>query len=51
MEFFWDALLDALIDNVKHYIVIYEIDFDRNSLIIADPSCGIKKVSFDYFCS
>ena len=31
------CIAHVVIDNVKHYIVIYEIDFDRNSLIIA---CG-----------
>lgn len=33
----------------KHYIVIYKIDYKNKILIIADPSEGVKKISFDYF--
>ena len=45
------CIAHVVIDNVKHYIVIYEINFDKEFLIIADPSYGIKKISFDYFNS
>ena len=33
----------------KHFIVIYEIDFEKKKIIIADPAQGIKKISFNYF--
>lgn len=32
-----------------HFIVIYEINFKKNYLIIGDPADKIKRVSFDYF--
>lgn len=38
-------------NNLKHFIVVYEINFDKEYLIIADPSSRIKKVSFSYFNS
>ena len=33
----------------KHFIIIYEINFDRKYLIIGDPADKIKKISFDEF--
>ena len=33
----------------KHYVVIYEINFSKKYLVIADPGTKIKKVSFDDF--
>lgn len=36
-------------NNMKHYVVIYEVNFDRKYLVIADPGHGIKKISFDSF--
>ncbi len=45
------CIAHVVIDNIKHYIVIYEVNFDKKFLIIADPSIGIKKISFDYFNS
>ena len=35
--------------NYKHYIVIYEINFKRRYLKIADPASKIKKISFEKF--
>lgn len=33
----------------KHYVVIYEINYKKKELIIADPSNKIKKIKFDSF--
>lgn len=33
----------------KHYVVIYEIDYRKKQLVIADPSSKIKKIHFDLF--
>lgn len=33
----------------KHYVVIYQINYKKKELIIADPSSKIKKMSFDSF--
>lgn len=33
----------------KHYVVIYEINYKKKELIIADPSSKIKKIKFDMF--
>ena len=33
----------------NHYIVIYEIDFKRKYLIVADPANKLKKISFKEF--
>ena len=44
------CIVNVVIDGkYKHFIVIYEIDFTKKKLIIADPAYGIKKISFDYF--
>ena len=44
------CIAHVVIDNVyKHYIVIYDVLYNENKLLIADPANGIKKVSFDYF--
>lgn len=46
------CIAHVVIDNVyKHYVVIYEVLYDEKKLLIADPTNGIKKVSFDYFNS
>ena len=39
------------IDSYNHYVVIYEINFKKKSLIIGDPSKGITKMNFDEFLS
>ena len=33
----------------KHLVVIYKIDFKNKKIIIADPSCSIKKITFSEF--
>ena len=33
----------------KHYVVIYEINYKKKELIVADPSSKIKKIKFDFF--
>lgn len=33
----------------KHFVVIYKIDFKNKKIIIADPSCSIKKITFSEF--
>ena len=45
------CIAHVVIDNVKHYVVIYEINFLTGYIIIADPARGIKKISFDKFTS
>jgi len=40
----------TLINNsYRHYMVIYEINFKKKYLLIADPASNIKKISFDEF--
>lgn len=40
----------TLINNsYRHYMVIYEINFKRRELVIADPASKIKKISFEEF--
>lgn len=41
----------VVIDNIKHYVVIYEINFLKEYIIIADPARGIRKISFNDFIS
>ena len=36
-------------ESFNHYVVIYEIDNDKQELIIADPASRIKKMSFNDF--
>ena len=44
------CIANITIDNsYLHFVVIYEINFKNNYLIIGDPAEKIKKVSFDYF--
>lgn len=37
--------------SLKHFIVIYEVNYDKEYLIIADPSNKIRKISFSNFTS
>ena len=39
------------INGLKHYIVIYEINYSKNYLLIADPGRGIRRISFSEFNS
>lgn len=44
------CIAHVIIDNLyKHYIVIYNVNYDKKFLLIADPDKGIKKISFDDF--
>ena len=36
-------------DSYKHFVVIYEINYNKRYLVIGDPADKIKKISFDYF--
>lgn len=33
----------------KHYVVIYKVNLKRKTMLIADPSTGLKKLSFNEF--
>lgn len=33
----------------KHYVIIYQIDYKKKQLLIADPSDKIKRISFEKF--
>lgn len=40
----------TIIDNsYKHFLVIYEIDYKKKKVVIADPATKIKKISFSDF--
>lgn len=44
------AIAHVIIDNsYYHFIVVYEINYKKNYLIIADPATGVKKMSFSEF--
>lgn len=44
------AIAHTVIDNTyNHFVLIYEINFDKEYLIIADPADKIKKMSFKEF--
>ena len=44
------CIANVVIDNsIKHFIVIYEINFKSKYLIIGDPADKIKKISFEDF--
>ena len=44
------CIAHVIIDNIyKHYVVIYDINFDKKFLLIADPAKKIMKISFDDF--
>lgn len=46
------CIAHVIINNsIKHFIVIYEINYDKEILIVADPAYGIKKISFSEFSS
>lgn len=49
-EMILPCIANVIIDNTyNHYIVIYDIDYKRKKLIIADPACKIRTISFDEF--
>ena len=44
------AIAHTIIDKTyKHFIVIYEVDFKKQKIIISDPMIGIKKMEFNEF--
>ncbi len=44
------CIANVIIDNkYKHYVVIYEINFIKKYVLIADPSSKLKKISFEEF--
>ena len=44
------CIANVIIDNkYKHYVVIYEINFAKNYILVADPATKIKKLTFDQF--
>lgn len=44
------CIAHVIIDDMyKHYVVIYEINFAKQFLVIGDPDKGIKHISFDKF--
>ena len=44
------CIANVVIDGkYKHFVVIYKIDFKNKKIIIADPSCSIKKITFSEF--
>lgn len=44
------CIAHVIIDNTyKHYIVIYEINFNKEYVVIADPDKGIKKIPLNKF--
>lgn len=46
------CIANVIINNTyRHFVVIYKIDFDKRTLLIADPSNKIIKMSFDIFKS
>ena len=44
------CICHVVLDNsYKHFIVVYEVNFEKKYLVIADPAFCIKKISFDDF--
>lgn len=44
------CIANVIIDkSYKHFIVIYEINFEKKYLIIGDPADKVKKISFEQF--
>lgn len=43
------CIAHVTIDHYDHFIVIYEIDFAKNKMVIADPARQIIKISLDAF--
>jgi ATP-binding cassette, subfamily C, bacteriocin exporter len=39
----------VLNNTYKHYVVIYQIDFKNNKILIADPITKLKWITFEYF--
>lgn len=46
------CIANVIVNNsYKHFVVIYNINFDKKTIIVADPSNKIIKMSFDIFKS
>ena len=43
------CIAHVTINNYDHYIVIYEVNYKKKYLIIADPASKLKKITFEYF--
>ncbi len=44
------AIAHTIIDKTyKHFVVIYDVNFKKQKIIISDPMIGIKKMKFDEF--
>ena len=44
------AIAHTIIDKTyKHFVVIYDVDFKKQKIIISDPMIGIKKMKFNDF--
>lgn len=44
------CICHVVIDNsYKHFVVVYEINFEKGYLVVADPGLSIRKISFDDF--
>lgn len=50
-DIIFPCIAHVCIDGLKHYVVIYEIDYSKNYLLIADPGKGIRRISFSDFIS
>ncbi len=44
------CICHVVIDNsYKHFVVVYEVNFEKRYLVVADPGLSIRKISFDDF--
>lgn len=44
------CICHVVMDNsYKHFVVVYEVNFEKGYLVVADPALCIKKISFDDF--
>ena len=40
------VIAHVIINNLQHFVVIYDINFKSEKIVIMDPSYGMKKISF-----
>lgn len=50
-EISFPIITHILVNNMYHFVVIYEVNNKKNYLYIMDPSIGNTKISFEYFKS
>ena len=44
------CICHVVIDNsYKHFVVVYEVNFEKRYLVVADPGLSIRKMSFEDF--